>query len=66
MNSDSDSMMPLMMMMMTMGDNQNSNMMMPVLIMSMMNKVTLSSFNVKLKVSHLATPVLIEVVVEES
>ena len=41
MNSDNDNMMPLIMMMMSMENKQN-NKLMPVLIMSMMNKVILS------------------------
>ena len=39
MHSDSDTMMPLMMVMMTMENKQNNNML-PLLIMTMMNKVT--------------------------
>ena len=47
MNSDNDNMMPLMMMMMNMGNSQNNNLL-PVLIMTMMNKVILSSFRLRL------------------
>ena len=41
MNSDNDNMMPLMMIMMS-KENKQNNKLMPVLIMSMMNKVILS------------------------